>query len=135
MNLAVDTSISMFCMNRECDREAPLPEDTTVCPDCGFENENREQLHGLITCEACGKDNSQSSVSCWNCDTTLIIRTDSGENTICAGCGRPRSPLSSECPTCEVEEIRTTEAQLVQCDNCEEFKLPNSECWSCSTSL
>jgi len=124
-------------MNRECSREEPLPDDTKVCPDCGFDNENIEELHALITCEACGKDNSQSSRECWNCDTTLVIRKGPEDlSMVCAGCGRPRSPLISKCPNCAAEELLTTDAQLVQCNECGEFnERQNTECWSCDTTL
>lgn len=132
-----DIQISMFCMNRKCNRKAPLPDDMTVCPDCGYDSENIDELHALITCEVCGEENSQSSLECWNCSTTLIVSSDRNNSKfVCEGCGRPRSPLTSECPTCGKEELSTTDAQLVQCGECEEFNEPqNSECWSCSTSL
>ena len=83
----------MFCMNRKCGRKAPLPDDETVCPDCGFDNENWEMLHALITCEACGEENSQTSVTCWNCGITLVVKTDSGDrNSVCVGCGATAFP-------------------------------------------
>lgn len=124
-------------MNSKCSREAPLPDDVTVCPDCGFDNENIEQLHVLTICEACGEDNSQASMSCWNCNTALIVSAGQGdEKFVCAGCGRPISPLTTKCPTCGSENVSTTDDQLVQCEGCDEFNdQQNVDCWSCGNIL
>lgn len=97
-----------FCLNRECAREAPLPEDTEVCPDCGFDNTNWEQLHALITCEDCEQDNPSSRVECWKCGTSLLPRRDQdGMVIVCADCGRPRHPLAEECSSCGCKRLFT----------------------------